>query len=128
MQRQTLPSLADSMCYLRLCKIKKAFFTQINSLLDWNSISNVISTHYQKKIVLRLFKISTIWIKLKKYLRMSESTKAQDFATILISCSTLSELSNRNCNKRFNSVFEALINQSRVHYEDTLRKGILTSF
>ena len=48
MQKHTFPSLADSMCNLRSRKIKKTFFTQINSLLDWESISSIISTHYQK--------------------------------------------------------------------------------
>ena len=57
MQKQTLPSLADSMCDLRSRKIKKTFFTQINSLLDWDSINNIISTHYQKgKSGRRLFR------------------------------------------------------------------------
>lgn len=41
-------SLADSICDLRTRKIKTTFFTQINTLLDWNSISAVISSHYQK--------------------------------------------------------------------------------
>ena len=48
MQKQTPLSLADSMCNLRSRKIKKTFFTQINTLLDWGPISHIISTHYQK--------------------------------------------------------------------------------
>ena len=48
MQKQVAPSLADSICDLRTRKIKKTFFTQINNLLDWGSISKVIDTHYKK--------------------------------------------------------------------------------
>jgi len=48
MQKQVTPSLADSICDLRSRKIKRTFFTQINTLLDWGSISKVISDHYQK--------------------------------------------------------------------------------
>lgn len=48
MQKEVAPSLADSICDLRSRKIKKTFFTQINTILDWDSISKVISQHYQK--------------------------------------------------------------------------------
>lgn len=48
MEKQSPPSLADSMCDLRSRKIKRTFFTQINALLDWPSISKVISEHYKK--------------------------------------------------------------------------------
>lgn len=48
MQKQSHPSLADSICDLRSRKIKKTFFTQINTLLDWDPISAVISSHYKK--------------------------------------------------------------------------------
>ena len=42
------PTLADSICDLRTRKIKKQFFTQINMLLDWESISSIIDSHYKK--------------------------------------------------------------------------------
>ena len=48
MQKQVTPTLADSICDLRSRKIKQTFFTQINTLLDWESISKVISAHYKK--------------------------------------------------------------------------------
>ncbi|MFK7899613.1 MAG: transposase [Cyclobacteriaceae bacterium] len=48
MQKQLVPTLADSICDLRTRKIKKTFFTQINTLLDWEAISKVISKHYKK--------------------------------------------------------------------------------
>jgi len=48
MQKQVPPSLADSICDLRSRKIKKTFFTQINTLLDWKPIREIISIHYQK--------------------------------------------------------------------------------
>ena len=42
------PTLADSICDLRTRKIKKTFFTQINTLLDWKKISKVIDKHYSR--------------------------------------------------------------------------------
>lgn len=48
MKKQITPTLADSICDLRTRKIKRTFFTQINTLLDWESIGNVISKNYKK--------------------------------------------------------------------------------
>lgn len=42
------PTLADSICDLRTRKIKKTFFAQIDTLLDWEKISSVIDKHYKK--------------------------------------------------------------------------------
>jgi len=42
------PTLADSICDTRARKIKKVFFEQINTLLDWNSISTTIDKYYKK--------------------------------------------------------------------------------
>jgi IS5 family transposase len=42
------PTLADSICDLRSRKIKAVFFTQMNSLLDWENISSLINEHYTK--------------------------------------------------------------------------------
>lgn len=48
MKKQFVPTLADSICDLRTRKIKRTFFTQINTLLDWESISKVITKNYKK--------------------------------------------------------------------------------
>jgi IS5 family transposase len=48
MKKEMAPTLADSICDLRTRKIKRTFFTQINTLIDWNGIDKVISTHYKK--------------------------------------------------------------------------------
>ena len=42
------PTLADSICDLRTRKIKKTFFTQINNLINWDSIACLIKEHYTK--------------------------------------------------------------------------------
>jgi IS5 family transposase len=42
------PTLADSICDIRTRKIKRTFFTQINTLLDWNPIVKVLKIHYAK--------------------------------------------------------------------------------
>lgn len=42
------PTLADSICDIRSRKIKRTFFTQINTLLDWQPIVKVLKNHYTK--------------------------------------------------------------------------------
>ena len=48
MKIQKPPTLADSICDLRARKIKKTFFTQINTLIDWDTISFLINKDYSK--------------------------------------------------------------------------------
>jgi transposase, IS5 family len=48
MKIQKQPTLADSICDLRARKIKKTFFTQINTLIDWDMISILINNDYLK--------------------------------------------------------------------------------
>ena len=48
MNKNTDPTLADSICDLRSRKIKSTFFHQINDLLDWKSIKAIIDNHYTK--------------------------------------------------------------------------------
>lgn len=48
MEKQQHPTLADSICDLRSRKIKRTFFTQINTLLDWEPIEVVIKKYYTK--------------------------------------------------------------------------------
>lgn len=45
MKKQSIPTLADSICDLRTRKIKKQFFNQINALLDWKSIVSLMDKH-----------------------------------------------------------------------------------
>ena len=48
MKIQKQPTLADSICDLRARKIKNTFFTQINTLIDWDTISILINNDYLK--------------------------------------------------------------------------------
>lgn len=48
MKLEKSPTLADSFCDLRTRKIKTTFFTQMNTLLDWNKIGSIIDQHYKK--------------------------------------------------------------------------------
>lgn len=48
MKQLSTPTLADSICDLRTRKIKQTFFNQINTLLNWDSISAIIDVHYKK--------------------------------------------------------------------------------
>ena len=48
MKQYHAPSLADSICDTRTRKIKRQFFTQINTLLDWGSISLEIDKYYHR--------------------------------------------------------------------------------
>jgi len=48
MELVTYLTLADSISDIRTRKIKCSFFTQINTLLDWNPLVSVLKTHYSK--------------------------------------------------------------------------------
>jgi IS5 family transposase len=48
MNKNSNLTLADSICDLRSRKIKTTFFKQINSLLDWSLIDEVIKQYYKK--------------------------------------------------------------------------------
>lgn len=48
MKLQKQPTLADSICDLRSRKVKKTFFAQINTLIDWEAISELIDKDYSK--------------------------------------------------------------------------------
>jgi len=48
MKTHKQPTLAASICDLRTRKIKTTFFSQINTIIDWNSISKIIDIDYSK--------------------------------------------------------------------------------
>lgn len=48
MKIEKKPSFADTICDVRVRKIKSQFFNQINALIDWRLISNIINKHYTK--------------------------------------------------------------------------------
>lgn len=50
MKIQNNPTLADSICDLRVRKIKSTFFKQINSLLDWSKIESIINSSYKQGV------------------------------------------------------------------------------
>lgn len=48
MKIEKSPSMADVICDLRIKKIKSTFFNQMNILIDWRLVSNIINKHYPK--------------------------------------------------------------------------------
>ena len=48
MKKQHYPTFADSICEFRTRKIKKTFFHQINTLMDWSEMDKIIDKHYKK--------------------------------------------------------------------------------
>ena len=48
MKLQKQPTLADTICDLRTRKIKRTFFSQINTLIDWDAIEKLIEADYSK--------------------------------------------------------------------------------
>ena len=48
MKLQKQVTFADSICDLRTRKIKVQFFTQMNTLINWNKVSTLIDKHYNK--------------------------------------------------------------------------------
>lgn len=45
MKKQHEASFADIVCDLRVRKIKRTFFHQMDLLIDWRKVSNVINKH-----------------------------------------------------------------------------------
>jgi IS5 family transposase len=45
---QKQPTLADTICDLRSRKIKRTFFSQINTLIDWDNIEKLIDADYSR--------------------------------------------------------------------------------
>ena len=50
MKIQKQPTLADSICDVRARKVKTTFFSQMNTLIDWDKISKIIDSDYLKVI------------------------------------------------------------------------------
>ena len=48
MKIEKSPSFADMICDLRVRKIKSVFFNQMDILIDWRLITNIINKHYTK--------------------------------------------------------------------------------
>jgi len=48
MKLQKHPTLTDAICDLRSRKIKRTFFSQINTLIDWDSIEELIDIDYSR--------------------------------------------------------------------------------
>lgn len=48
MKIEKSPSFADTICDIRVRKIKAVFFNQIDLLIDWRLLSNIINKHYTK--------------------------------------------------------------------------------
>jgi IS5 family transposase len=48
MKIEKTPSFADVVCDIRIRKVKAVFFNQIDTLIDWRLISNIINKHYTK--------------------------------------------------------------------------------
>ncbi len=118
------PTLADSICDLRTRKMKKPFFKQINTLIDWEKISFLIDTHYQKDksasgkpsyAVLLLFKVCLLqaWYGLSDYEvegRINDSISFGYFCRLNIdqAASSQSTLSRFRTALTKSSVFELL--------------------
>jgi len=48
MKLQKQPTIADTICDLRSRKIKRTFFSQINTLIDWDNIEKLIDADYSR--------------------------------------------------------------------------------
>ena len=135
MKIQKQPTLADSICDLRARKIKQTFFTQINTLIDWNAISKMIDKDYSrgKSAVgkpsydgLLLFKICLLqsWYGLSDYEvedRINDSISFSYFCGMTIEQvapdhSTLSRFrTSLTRTKTFEKLFTSINKQLEVH-------------
>lgn len=48
MKIEKTPSFADVVCDIRIRKVKAVFFNQMDALINWRLISNIINKHYTK--------------------------------------------------------------------------------
>lgn len=129
------PSFADDICEIRKRKVKSTFFNQINTLIDWRPITNIINKHYTKGDSaigkpaysgLLLFKMSLLqtWYGLSDYEvedRINDSISFSNFCELSIEDvapdhSTLSrfrkELTQKNVYER---VFKEMNKQLEKH-------------
>jgi IS5 family transposase len=129
------PTLADSICDLRARKVKKTFFTQINTLIDWETISKIINKDYSKGKSatgkpsydgLLLFKMSLLqsWYGLSDYEvedRINDSLSFSYFCGMTIEQvapdhSTLSRFrTSLTKTKTFEKLFSSINNQLEKH-------------
>ncbi len=144
MKLQKTPTLADSICDLRTRKIKRTFFSQINALIDWNSISKIIDKDYSrgKSAVgkpsydgLLLFKMCLLqsWYGLSDYEvedRINDSLSFSYFCGMTIEQvapdhSTLSRFRTAlTKTKTFEELFTCINSQLEVH-NIIVKKGVI---
>lgn len=127
------PSLADVICDVRTRKIKSVFFNQINTLIDWRPISNIINKHYSKGLSavgtpsydgLLLFKMSLLqtWYGLSDYEvedRINDSISFSTFCGLTLEQvapdhSTLSRFRKEMTQKQ---VYEKLLKEMNTQLE-----------
>ena len=138
------PTFADTICDLRARKIKKTFFTQINTLIDWNKIEKIIDKDYSKgKSVtgkpsyngLLLFKMCLLqsWYGLSDYEvedRLNDSISFSYFCGMNIDevapdHSTLSRFRTAlTTTKTFEKLFSSINSQLEFH-NIIVKKGII---
>ncbi len=130
------PTLADSMCDTRSRKIKRKFFTQIDTLIDWKPILAIIKKHYTKGQSstgapaysgLLLFKMSLLqtWYGLSDYEvedRINDSISFSSFCGLHIDQvspdhSTLSRFRTIMTQaKAYQALFEQINSQLEAHH------------
>lgn len=135
MQLIKTPTFADDICVMRTRKIKSTFFKQINALIDWRPITNIINKNYSRGISatgkpaysgLLLFKMSLLqtWYGLSDYEvedRINDSISFSGFCDLSIDevapdHSTLSRFRKELTEKKvYEKVFSAMNKQLEKH-------------
>jgi len=135
MKIQQVPSFADVVCDIRIRKVKAQFFNQMDTLIDWRLISNIINKHYTKGNSavgtpsydgLLLFKMCLLqtWYGLSDYEvedRINDSISFSKFCGLTLEQvapdhSTLSRFRTQMTNaKVYENLFKALNKQLEKH-------------
>jgi len=144
MKKEINPSFAEVLCDTRSRKIKNVFFNQVNTLIDWRPISNIINKHYSKGISatgtpaydgLLLFKMSLLqtWYGLSDYEvedRINDSISFSKFCGLSIDevspdHSTLSRFRTEMTEKKvYEKLFKAMNKQLEKH-KIIVKKGAI---
>jgi len=138
------PSFADAICDVRVRKIKSVFFHQIEQLINWKKVSNIIHKHYTKGHSavgtpsydgLLLFKMSLLqtWYGLSDYEtedRLNDSISFGKFCGLTIEQpapdhSTLSRFRSEMTKK---GVYEKLLKEINEQLEEhgiVVKRGVI---
>jgi len=144
MKIEKTPGFADIICDTRNRKIKSVFFNQVNTLVDWRPISNIINKHYSRGVSavgkpaydgLLLFKMNLLqtWYGLSDYEiedRLNDSISFSKFCGLTMDevapdHSTLSRFRTEMTQKKVYDKLLRAMNKQLEKHQIIVKKGAI---